>query len=81
MKDCAADCLSEVVKRVVEFGEPFGVVYDNLVFSKRVSEETVLNRECLEKMTINAMFFLRITTVRAALYDSLPGLPRDLCFV
>lgn len=44
MKDCAADCLSEVVKRVVESEDPFGVVYDNLVFSKRVSGETVLNR-------------------------------------
>ena len=41
LKDCAEDCLSEVVKRVGG-GDPFGVVYDN---SKRVSGETVLNRE------------------------------------
>lgn len=32
-------------------------------------------------MTVNAMFFWRINTVCAALYDSLPGLPRDLCFI
>ena len=75
LKDCAEDCMSKVVKRVGA-GDPFGLVYDNLVFSKRVSGETVLNRECLEKMTVSAMFFLG-----AALIDSLPGLPRDLCLM
>lgn len=79
LKECAEDCLSEVVKRVQQ-GDPFGVVYDNLVFSKKVSGETILNRDCLEKMTVSAMFFLRTNdAVRAALYDNLPGLPRDLC--
>ena len=80
LKDSAYDCLSEVVKRAVG-GDPFGIVYDNLVFSKRVSGETVLNKESLEKMTVNAVYFLRINTVRTALYDGLPGLPRDLCLL
>lgn len=86
LSKCAGDCLAEVVNRVA-CGNPFGVVYDNLVFTKRVSEETVLNRECLEKMTVNAIFFLRlgrddnINAVRAGLNDDLPGLPRDLCLI
>ena len=86
LKKCAGDCLSEVVKRVA-CGNPFGVVYDNLVFSKRVSGETVLNRESMEKMTVNAIFFLRLgrdgdlNTIHAALYDGLPGLPRNLCLL
>ena len=89
LKDSAHDCLSEVVQRAAFSGDPFGVVYDNLVFSKRVSGETVLNKESMEKMTVNAMYFLRINTVRAeqydnlraALYDGFPGLPRDLCLL
>lgn len=87
LKEYGAACMAEVANRI-SAGEPFSVVYDNLVFMKRTSSESVLNKECLEKMTVNAIFFLKVPkkelkngrTLRHELYDSLVGLPREICF-
>lgn len=83
LKEYGTACMTEAVGRVSK-GEPFGVVYDNLVFMKRTSAESVLNKECLEKMTVNAIFFLKMPPrermLRSELYDSLVGLPREICF-
>lgn len=90
LKECEAACMAEAVERISR-GEPFSVVYDNLVFMKRISAESVLNKECLEKMTVNAIFFLKMppkepngpngrnSRIRQELYDSLVGLPREIC--
>lgn len=86
LKEFGAACMVEAAQRV-SMGEPFSVVYDNLVFMKRTSAESVLNKECLEKMTVNAIFFLNMPPreqsdriLRHELYDSLVGLPREICF-
>lgn len=88
LKKCAEESMGEIRRRV-QSGEAYGIVYDNLVFTKRVAAESLLNRENLEKMTVNAMYFLRMPAgvpqgsleLRAGLYNALPGLPRDLCFL
>ena len=85
LKECGAACMTEAVGRI-SMGEPFSVVYDNLVFMKRTTAESVLNKECLEKMTVNAIFFLTMPPrerngrmLSHELYDSLVGLPREIC--
>ena len=86
LKKNAEEIMKEVRQRVLG-GEAFGIVYDNLVFMKRVGAETLLNRANLEKMTVNAMYFLRMPSrvprpgISQALFDSLLGLPRSMCLL
>lgn len=84
-----AEEIMEEVKQRVRGGEAFGIVYDNLVFMKRVGAESMLNRANLEKMTVSAMYFLRMPAriprpgvcLRESLYDTLPGLHRRSCLL